>query len=148
MTLDKIAIPLTITASVIAIAVFLRGSKTTLVTGALPAPMQVPSYANVPSISYNVATPTPPPVQGTNQAVPFVPYIPGSGLITNNWYGAVANASDSPSQGGIGDCGCGCDASSKNGNGNVTPYFQTVSRSLDIPHMYLHTGPPNRSAVL
>lgn len=100
MDIEKYATPLTIAAAVLGIYVFLRPSSSTLVTGALPQPMTVPTFAAQPFTATNVATPVPPatassPIPapasaaGTYSAnAPYLPYNPPGGVVYNGGYGA------------------------------------------------------------
>lgn len=106
MDLQKYALPLTVAASVAAIVVFLKtnsgGQVAPTIAAALPTPSTVPTFAAVPYAQYNVATPTPPPVQpGTGQVT-----YPGRAGITINkgFLGAPTDVRDIPSPNGCGGC--------------------------------------------
>ncbi len=130
MQLEKFAIPLTITASVIAIAVFLRNGTPAATVGVLPSPATIPSFARVPAITYNVATPPPAPVYPGSS---YIPFVPPNGLITNNWFGAPFSSADvsDNSQNGCG-CGCGSNSCDASHMGKITPYFNTVVQSSEL----------------
>lgn len=106
MNLEKYATPLTIAAAFLAIYAFTRTLKpqSEFVAGALPNPLTVPSGTGVPAITYNVATPTPPPIQPGSG---FVPFVPPNGVSTGKGFG-VSLPSD-PNQ-----VGCGCKPASSN----------------------------------
>lgn len=98
--LEKYAAPLGIVAAVVGIYVFLRPTSATVVTGSLPQPMTVPTFAAQPFSITNVATPVPPatvssPIPVPSPAVhtysaraPFLPYNPPGGVIYNFGGGA------------------------------------------------------------
>ncbi len=134
MQLEKFAIPLTITASVIAIAVFLRNGTPAATVGTLPVPATIPTFAKIPAITYNVATPPPAPVFPGSS---YIPFVPPNGLVTNNWFGAPFSASEASSANpnSAGNCGCdsGCGGSGgRFTSGKITPYFNTVVQSSEL----------------
>lgn len=106
MDIEKFALPLTVAASIAALVVFLKGgSGPTAPTAAstLPQPATVPSYASIPYATYNVATPTPPPVAAGTGIDTFAP--PTGLTVSKGFQGAPTAKSDIPGNGGA--CG-GC----------------------------------------
>lgn len=100
MDLEKYAVPLTITVSVVSLYFYLKGTPAAPVSGALPAPMTLPTFSAVPFSPTNIATPTPPatassPIpapataRGTYSArAPYLPYNPPGGIVINAGFGA------------------------------------------------------------
>lgn len=135
MDIEKYALPLTIVASVIAIAAYIRGTGTAPVAigGAAPIAATIPSFAAVPNITYNVATPTPPAVTvGTS----YVPFAQQQGVIVSNGFGTgspppSSGASQNGTGSGMSDCG-GCDDTSINASTTDYAYYNTVMQSAHL----------------
>lgn len=143
MTIDKLATPLTITAAVIAIVVYIKSTSApatpSAVPGMLPNPATVPSASMIPfsvpstfSPSGNPATPVPPPVQ---QGTSIIPIIPSSGLTVNNGFGAPTQTQsvvNSILNGGNGSC-CGGDEESTGAPPQVGfGYYATVTQNAGM----------------
>lgn len=128
MTLEKLTIPLTITASVIGIIVFLRGQNKTPITGALPLSLTVPTFSNVP-VSNNIATPTPPPVQTSSIPLPYVPYYPSRGVVIGGGLGAQFSSDSSATATDVNNNGCCCNSTELDSQGSAYPFSVQISQS-------------------
>lgn len=131
MELEKFALPLTIVAAVIGIAAFIRGNKPApAIGGLLPNGGTLPSFQSIPYISYNVATPTPPPI-GPQSGNTF--FVPSGGVMVNGGMGALSQLeSDLP---GGNCCSCvasGCGGAGLDGPDEVFGYFTQLSQSSTL----------------
>jgi hypothetical protein len=101
MNLEKYAAPLTITAAFIAIYAFSRTlrAQPAFVAGSAPQPLTIPTAASIPLATYNVATPTPPPVQ---QGTAYTPFNPPNGVTYNKGFGV--NLPPDPELNGCNTC--------------------------------------------
>jgi hypothetical protein len=140
--IQKLAVPLSITAAVVGIYVFLHGQPQAPVAGALPQPMTVPTFSAFPFSPLNIATlPAPPnassptpasaPASGTPEAsAPFLPYTPPGGLVVNGGAGQTfATASYNSAYGTTSTDSC-CDPCGTNASGKrIAPYVRQIAQS-------------------
>lgn len=141
--IEKLTVPLGIVASVIAIYAWLRPSSTPLVTGALPQPMTVPTFAAQPFSPTNVATPVPPatasspiPAPATaahtySARAPYLPYNPPGGVVYNFGMGAptpslTGGATGTTVSSAGGSC---CDPCGSKGPKTTLSYARQLSQS-------------------
>lgn len=142
MDIQKFTVPLTITAAVVGIWVFLRGGSNSPVTGSLPQPLTLPTFSAVPFNPTNIATPTPAPTASSPipapataartyaARAPFLPYNPPGGVVYNYGMGAptpvlaVSNTgtNSTPSN----SC---CDPCSNKGPKTSLSYARQISQS-------------------
>jgi hypothetical protein len=140
--IEKLTVPLGIVASVIAVYAFLRPGTTTQVTGALPQPLTVPTFAAQPIITSNVATPTPQatasspmptPAAATgtySASAPYLPYNPPGGVVINFGAGAptVALTQSTTGTNSTPSNSC-CDPCGANRPKPVLSYARQISQS-------------------